>query len=207
MAFGMNDKIAVASGNNPPNTETLIRFDTKLKRTVPSCEHLHTFAYFILHLQRVADHAKGGEYIIRYADLIFGNIDLVGRETVASLPYSETPSAFPELEDDPGELPPWDSTIDDLEPRLMRHWFKDLLSSHNKITPSPGKAILASFGGLDFASLNRAADLGSQDNCLSPIGGESSESNNTSVIKNNTVVSSANASAQGNAYRTEMENL
>ncbi|ORY41384.1 hypothetical protein BCR33DRAFT_852362 [Rhizoclosmatium globosum] len=101
-----------------------------VERNCPSREHLHTFAYFVLHLQRVAEQAntnmmtaknlaicifvtakEGGEYIIRYADLIFGNVDLVGRETVACLPYSETTSVFPELEDDPVELPPWDQRL------------------------------------------------------------------------------------------------
>ncbi|KAJ3049542.1 hypothetical protein HDU99_008879, partial [Rhizoclosmatium hyalinum] len=96
---------------------------------------------------------EGGEYVIRHADLIFGNIDLVGRETVASLPYSETPSAFPDLEDDPVELPQWDSTIDDLEPRLMRRWFEDLISSHKKITPNPRTPIQENFEGLQIDSL------------------------------------------------------
>ncbi|KAJ3058960.1 hypothetical protein HDU99_006571, partial [Rhizoclosmatium hyalinum] len=77
---------------------------------------------------------EGGEYVIRYADLIFGNIDLVGRETVASLPYSETTSSFPELEDDPVDLPRWDSTIDDVEPRMMRQWFENFVPS---IAPTP----------------------------------------------------------------------
>ncbi|KAJ3064329.1 hypothetical protein HDU98_012258 [Podochytrium sp. JEL0797] len=72
---------------------------------LPSRAHLHTFAYVLLHLQRVASHAEtnfmhpknlalcifitakeGGEYLVRYADVVFGNVDLVGRSTVAGLP-------------------------------------------------------------------------------------------------------------------------
>ncbi|ORY41408.1 Rho GTPase activation protein [Rhizoclosmatium globosum] len=141
------DSIAITStANSPPSEDILNKIRFYIELNIPSRQHLHTFAYFLLHLQRVAALAEtnmmtpknlalciftsakeGGEFVIRYADLIFGNIDIVGREAVACLPFSETTSTFSELDEDTIELPKWDSTIDDLEPRLMRQWFEDII--------------------------------------------------------------------------------
>ncbi|KAJ3025869.1 UNVERIFIED_CONTAM: hypothetical protein HDU68_006571 [Siphonaria sp. JEL0065] len=99
------DTIAIESKGEPPTEEISRKIREYIESKLPSRSHLHTFVYFILHLQRVASFAdtnmmtpknliicvfitakEGGEYILRYADLIFGNVDLVGRETVTSLP-------------------------------------------------------------------------------------------------------------------------
>ncbi|ORY51421.1 hypothetical protein BCR33DRAFT_454426 [Rhizoclosmatium globosum] len=189
------DSIAVANKNSPPNPETIEKIQFEIEQNCPSREHLHTFSYFVLHLQRVADKAstnmmtaknlalcvfvtakEGGEYIIRYADLIFGNIDMVGRETVASLPYSETPSLFPELEDDSADLPPWDSTMDDLEPLLMKQWFQAFSKKSPKSTGT--------------ASVDPSIP---PSHCLSPILTKLTAEFNNNTTLNSLVVSSANA--------------
>ncbi|ORY41409.1 hypothetical protein BCR33DRAFT_346220 [Rhizoclosmatium globosum] len=149
---GIDSMAITSAANSPPSEDILNKIRFYIELNIPSRQHLHTFAYFLLHLQRVAALAEtnmmtpknlalciftsakeGGEFVIRYADLIFGNIDIVGREAVACLPFSEITTTFPDVEDNPVELPKWDSTIDDLEPRLMQQWFDDIIPL---ITPS-----------------------------------------------------------------------
>ncbi|KAI9328708.1 hypothetical protein BDR26DRAFT_873646 [Obelidium mucronatum] len=91
--------------SNQSPSSTLIQSIRKLlKSAFPSQNHLHTFAYYFLHLQRVSSFANvnfmtprnlitctfinGGEgavFLLCYADLVFGNVDLVGRDVVAML--------------------------------------------------------------------------------------------------------------------------
>ncbi|ORY41407.1 hypothetical protein BCR33DRAFT_719009 [Rhizoclosmatium globosum] len=199
------NSIAVANGNNQPSAETIEKIRFELEKNCPSREHLHTFSYFVLHLQRVAEQAstnmmtpknlaicifvtakEGGEYVIRFADLIFGNIDLVGRETVASLPFSETTSLFPELEDDPADLPRWDSTIDDVEPRLMRQWFENFVPS---LAPTPKTPSSAGFRAPERDAVDAAADFNTLKNHLNPIRTRLAELNNdASAITTNSLV-------------------
>ncbi|KAI9347334.1 hypothetical protein BDR26DRAFT_931565 [Obelidium mucronatum] len=103
------DEIAKVCGVvQPPTTPIIEQIKTLIQDKFPSKQHIHTFAYFVLHLQQVASYADtnfmtprnlvlcifisagdGGELLIRHADVVFGNVDLVGRETVALLPKLE----------------------------------------------------------------------------------------------------------------------
>ncbi|ORY40160.1 hypothetical protein BCR33DRAFT_371171 [Rhizoclosmatium globosum] len=103
------DAIALECGSNLPSQELWSRVKRTFEDHFRSRQHLHTVAYFLLHLQRVASYSKtnkmtaknlatcvfitakeGGEFVINHADFIFGNIDFIGQETVSFLPFSET---------------------------------------------------------------------------------------------------------------------
>ncbi|KAJ3007601.1 UNVERIFIED_CONTAM: hypothetical protein HDU68_003424 [Siphonaria sp. JEL0065] len=108
------DKMALDTKNQAPNAQTVLRIREHIQMTLHSPHHVHTLAYLFQHLQQVASFAdvnlmtpknlvtcifidaqEGAEYLIRYADIIFGNVDLVGRDVVENLPCEVLESDIP----------------------------------------------------------------------------------------------------------------
>ncbi|KAJ3022482.1 UNVERIFIED_CONTAM: hypothetical protein HDU68_009128 [Siphonaria sp. JEL0065] len=112
------DKIALGSKNQAPDAQTVRIIREHIQLTLVSPHHVHTLAYVFQHLQKVSSFAEinlmtpknlvtcifidaqeGAEYLIRYADIIFGNVDLVGREVVENLPCEELEPEIPLIVD------------------------------------------------------------------------------------------------------------
>ncbi|KAJ3232770.1 hypothetical protein HDU78_006865 [Chytriomyces hyalinus] len=102
------DTIALDINMGPPTPEVVHGIRTHIDAVLLSKEHMHTFAYFMLHLHRVQSLSainlmtprnlalcifvpakEGAEYVVRYADVIFGNVPLVPAEYIELLPKAD----------------------------------------------------------------------------------------------------------------------
>ncbi|KAJ3025863.1 UNVERIFIED_CONTAM: bud emergence protein 1 [Siphonaria sp. JEL0065] len=101
------DNLAMQNANQHPTVQIIQTARELLQAYMPSPHHLHTVAYISQHLHHVAAYSdtnlmtcknlslcffasakEGGEFLIQHANLIFDNVDLVGRDVVAQLPFS-----------------------------------------------------------------------------------------------------------------------
>ncbi|KAJ3223268.1 hypothetical protein HDU81_009297 [Chytriomyces hyalinus] len=102
------DTIALDIKMGPPTPEVVHGIRTHIDAVLLSKEHMHTFAYFMLHLHRVQSLSainlmtprnlalcifvpakEGAEYVVQYADVIFGNVPLVPAEFIELLPKAD----------------------------------------------------------------------------------------------------------------------
>ncbi|KAJ3019505.1 UNVERIFIED_CONTAM: hypothetical protein HDU68_010638, partial [Siphonaria sp. JEL0065] len=135
LIFDNNKSNSEKEGRYPPS-ETVHKVRHMLQVMLPSKHHLHTLAYIFQHLQRVAaqsdvnlmtptnlvtcvfiDGGDSAEFLIRYADLIFGNVDLVDKNVVESLPITNGTSNDPDYP----PLVDYETDHDYMEKWLQKH--------------------------------------------------------------------------------------